>query len=35
VQFVKVGLLALLDIPPPNEFVEFPLKVQFVRVGLL
>jgi hypothetical protein len=34
VTFVNVGLLELLDIPPP-VYAELPLKVTFVKLGLL
>jgi hypothetical protein len=33
-QFVTVGLLEALNIPPPQS-AEFPVKLQFVTVGLL
>ena len=35
VQFVSVGLLLLLYIPPPLPVAELSLNVQLVRIGLL
>jgi hypothetical protein len=34
-QFIIIGVLLLLNIPPPLSPTVFPVKVQLIRVGLL